>query len=675
MTVPVQNPIVSYVANGISTMYVFPFRVLVESDLTVTVDGSTPPMSFTVSGLGQDSGWVTFSTPPAAGAKILLFRGVALMRAVDYQDNGDLLADTVNADLDRIWMALQGQGYIIGSGDPASSRALLLGRDDVSGSGAYRANGNRIAFLGYPTADTDAATYGSARDIAEQVAGGVVGGYGFFLQDGAGAAPRTFQDKQRETVSAADYFHIGDLDFTSAIQRAINYLASKTGGTVLLPRGSVPISQTIVVSTAHIFLQGAGGAFDGNQPFQDTWANIVANAGTRLVWQGAPPSFMFLHSPPDVLAPVSAPLQGGGFDGIMFDCNNIAQYGVKILSTRGARYTNSSVVRHTTRGMVLGVTVNDLYDGGSGTNTSLSLCEFENIVVSTAMLPGNTAKSVLMYGNGLKGGVNQCVFKSCQWFNADYTSRHIDIENTDDNTFIHCRWNGKLALHASDTGTNPVSNAFPGSLSQNHFFDACVGITEVLTTINPISLTNLPSFGHIATSRSGNLPGFTVVQQMIVGAGADMTVIGDTLDFANRLGAMTWGAQPAITNCYLSAAQAIANATLSKLTWAGSQYDRLQGWKSATPTDIVVPNNIKWMTATLNVSWAANSTGERYAGIFLAGGPVGQDRRLASGNAEQPVTTGVIPVTPGQIVDARVSQTSGGSLNVANIARLTVEWH
>ncbi|MDW9228626.1 pectate lyase superfamily protein [Burkholderia cepacia] len=365
-----------------------------------------------------------------------------------------------------------------------------------------------------------------------------------FMQSGAGAAPRTVQDKLRETISAQDYFQVGDLDFTNAIQRAINYLATGSGGTVLLPRGSFNISQTLVIKSPYILLQGYGGAFDGNQPFQDTWANIVGNANTRLVWTGAAASFMLLISPNDVATPVSAPLQGGGFDGIMFDCNNIANYGVKIVSTRAARYSNSSVVRHTITGMVLGVTINDLYNGGSGTNTSLSLCEFENVVVSTAMLSGNTATSLLMYGNGLKGGVNQCVFKNCQWFNADYTSRHINIENSDDNTFIHCRWNGKLAMHASDTGTNPISSAFPGSLAQNHFFHACVGITEVLTTINPISSTNLPSFGHIATSRSGNLPGFTVLQQMVVGAGADMTVIGDTLDFANRLGAMTWGHSP-----------------------------------------------------------------------------------------------------------------------------------
>ncbi|MDW9228625.1 hypothetical protein C7S15_3222 [Burkholderia cepacia] len=101
----------------------------------------------------------------------------------------------------------------------------------------------------------------------------------------------------------------------------------------------------------------------------------------------------------------------------------------------------------------------------------------------------------------------------------------------------------------------------------------------------------------------------------------------------------------------------------------------MSGWQSVSPTNIVVPNNIKWASIVLNISWDPSSSGERYAGIFLAGAPVGQDRRLASGNAEQPVSTGIISVVPGQVIDARVSQTSGGNLNVANIARLTVEWH
>ena len=44
---------------------------------------------------------------PASAASVVVFRDSALERDTDYQNNGDLRADTINADLDRIWLALQ----------------------------------------------------------------------------------------------------------------------------------------------------------------------------------------------------------------------------------------------------------------------------------------------------------------------------------------------------------------------------------------------------------------------------------------------------------------------------------------------------------------------------------------------------------------------------------------
>ncbi|MET3631649.1 GDSL-type esterase/lipase family protein [Burkholderia sp. 572] len=238
-------------------MYVFPFRVLDPADLTVTIDGVTSPISYTISGIGADSGWVTFATAPLPGTRIMLFRSVALMRSEDYQDNGDLLADTVNADFDRIWMALQGQGYLIGNGDPVSSRALMLGRDDVNGSGAYRANNNRIVSLGYPVSDTDAATFGSARDIAEKITSGAQGALGTFLQDGAGAVVRTFQDKMRETVSVKDYGPRNDVGvwYATAFERA----SAKAGalGQVTVPGETFYLERDVTSTSLFVFKSGA----------------------------------------------------------------------------------------------------------------------------------------------------------------------------------------------------------------------------------------------------------------------------------------------------------------------------------------------------------------------------------------------------------------------------------
>jgi hypothetical protein len=391
-----------------------------------------------------------------------------------------------------------------------------------------------------------------------------------FTQSGTGAIARTVRDKLMDVVSVKDFGAVGNgvADDTAAIQAAINAVKSFGGGTVYFPTGDYLITQTLIINSPYITLRGEGGGVDGNQPFQDTWANIVSKAATRLVWNGAAVAAMVLISPTDVASPVSSPLQGGGFDGIMFDANNIAQTGVKILSTRCARYANSSVVRHTVWGMILGVTNNDLYDGGSGTNTSISLCDFDNICVTTASLPGNTAKSVLMYGNGLKGGVNQCVFTNNQWYNSSYLGRNVEIENSDDNIFISCRWAGTLVLHATDTGTNPVSAAFPGSLAQNHFFYFPLGRLEVLTTIAAISGTNLPSFGHGIWGHSGNLPGYTLTQQLVVGNGADISVFGASIDFANRKGFLSYGTQPALTSVYRATDQTIANYTVTSVSWS-----------------------------------------------------------------------------------------------------------
>ncbi|MWT46739.1 hypothetical protein GP951_25705, partial [Escherichia coli] len=66
---------------------------------------------YTVSGVGNIGGGdVIFITPPASGSVVMLERVVPTYRLTDYQDNGDLLADTVNKDFDRLWMAIQRYG-------------------------------------------------------------------------------------------------------------------------------------------------------------------------------------------------------------------------------------------------------------------------------------------------------------------------------------------------------------------------------------------------------------------------------------------------------------------------------------------------------------------------------------------------------------------------------------
>ncbi|MGY8272355.1 hypothetical protein L1Q84_05600 [Klebsiella pneumoniae] len=148
MSVPNQIPYNIYTANGQTTVFTYEFYIISASDLEVSINGSVVTSGYTVSGIGnKDGGDITFLTPPVSGAVVMLERVVPTYRLTDYQDNGDLLADTVNKDFDRIWMAIQRAFIDLGF---ALTRPFL--------GGPFNAKGYRIENLGSPINDYDAAT-------------------------------------------------------------------------------------------------------------------------------------------------------------------------------------------------------------------------------------------------------------------------------------------------------------------------------------------------------------------------------------------------------------------------------------------------------------------------------------------------------------------------------------
>lgn len=149
MSVPNQTPYNIYTANGLTTVFAYEFYLISASDIQVTINGSEVTSGYTVSGVGNTGGGeVTFLTAPANGATVILERVTPTYRLTDYQDNGDLLADTVNNDFDRLWMAIQRAFIYLGV---ALTRPLF-------GGGPFNANGYRISNLDDPVYDQDAAT-------------------------------------------------------------------------------------------------------------------------------------------------------------------------------------------------------------------------------------------------------------------------------------------------------------------------------------------------------------------------------------------------------------------------------------------------------------------------------------------------------------------------------------
>lgn len=131
-------PFNQHTGNGVTKTFAYGFTLLNAADLSVLVEG-VASTDYTVSGIGNAvGGSITFGTAPATGARVVLLLQIDIARATEYQNNGDLLATTVNSDFDRLWQALGVVNYLAGQ------RALRVPFDEVLGElpdAAERANG------------------------------------------------------------------------------------------------------------------------------------------------------------------------------------------------------------------------------------------------------------------------------------------------------------------------------------------------------------------------------------------------------------------------------------------------------------------------------------------------------------------------------------------------------
>lgn len=94
-----------YAANGAATVYAIPFLLLDAADLQITLNGVLVITGFTLSGIGSPTSSCTFTAAPSGD--LLFQQMVPFQRLADYQINGDFLAQTVNRDFDRLWLAIK----------------------------------------------------------------------------------------------------------------------------------------------------------------------------------------------------------------------------------------------------------------------------------------------------------------------------------------------------------------------------------------------------------------------------------------------------------------------------------------------------------------------------------------------------------------------------------------
>lgn len=158
MPVPLQIPVTNHIGNGVTTLFAFNFTVLRASSVRVTVNDvvQTQGSAYTVAGVGSPTGSVTFAVPPASGAEIQISRNTLLKRDRDYQTGGDLLADTIDLDLDDLWLAMQEISLRAGGDVPPAPAPGPS--PSPGGGGGYEVIGTPANFPGLdPTGSTDPA--------------------------------------------------------------------------------------------------------------------------------------------------------------------------------------------------------------------------------------------------------------------------------------------------------------------------------------------------------------------------------------------------------------------------------------------------------------------------------------------------------------------------------------
>ncbi|MCW3657851.1 glycosyl hydrolase family 28-related protein [Burkholderia cenocepacia] len=260
MTVNTSTQNVTYNGDGSTTAFPIPFYFLLNEDIqaAVVLDGIGTDLvfgtDFFVSGAGvPGGGTLTMFVAPRTGSQLTIQRQVAITQQREYQQNDPFPAKTTEKALDKLTMICQQIWAIFGGGSPDQSRALLLGKFDVNGRGAYRANGNRITNLADPQTDADAVNrrsmFSFVTSYVDRALAGIVGGFGWFLQAGIGAVFRTFQDKMRDIVSVKDFGAKGDgvTDDAAAINAAIATLGTQGGGDLYFPKGTYLIKSPLVI--------------------------------------------------------------------------------------------------------------------------------------------------------------------------------------------------------------------------------------------------------------------------------------------------------------------------------------------------------------------------------------------------------------------------------------------
>lgn len=234
-----------YTATSGQTVFPYTFEIFDKDDVAVLQNGTllSEGTNYTVSGVGNNSGGnITLVVGATAGDVLTIYRDMAYQRLTDYQNSGDFLAQEVNDDFDRLWLAVQ-------QNEQGTDRAIvkpITDSDSISMElpEAAERSGKLLSFTG-----------DGSVSVATSATNGTVSNLVTYSPAGSGAVDTTVEAKLRESVSVKDFGAVGNgtTDDTSAINLALASGAKR----VFVPEGTYKITDTISVPSG-VKLFGAG---------------------------------------------------------------------------------------------------------------------------------------------------------------------------------------------------------------------------------------------------------------------------------------------------------------------------------------------------------------------------------------------------------------------------------
>jgi hypothetical protein len=119
VTVTTTNSSVEYIGNGVAAAFIGTFPLFEPADVRVYLD-DVATFSFVTSGDTSTAGaWrVTLLSPPASGVTVTLTRDTPETQTTEYAAYGRYQAEQVEADFDKLTMALQDLSYIVANPPP-----------------------------------------------------------------------------------------------------------------------------------------------------------------------------------------------------------------------------------------------------------------------------------------------------------------------------------------------------------------------------------------------------------------------------------------------------------------------------------------------------------------------------------------------------------------------------